>query len=360
MKIASLGEQKLIERLSQIIEEISQKIEPFPLLEREKGKSSEGKVALGIGDDAALWQPAADKMIALSTDTAVEGVHFPHLSSLTAEEVALCGSRAATANLSDLAATAARPTFALINLTLPPDLTVEQFDALYRGLARQLYSYGAEIIGGNLSSAPGPVNITITVGGETPPTKNLRRDTARAGDLIGVTGAPGSSAAGLFAIQKFGTARAKQKYPTLTAAYFQPIPRVKEAILLAPYLNALTDISDGLPLDLENITRPSGVGAEVSWEAIPKNRELPALSKELSLPLKELIFGPSDDYELLFTAPKEHRQTIEEIAQKHHIPLAWIGEIREERELILKSKKNSPQILAPTGWNHFQKMMNGK
>lgn len=239
-------------------------------------------VVLGVGDDAAIVAPAAGRSLVLTTDTLVADRHFP------AEDFspAALAYRALAVNLSDLAAMAAVPAWALLSLTLPEvdEHWIQAFASAFSELAQR---FDVALVGGNL--ARGPLAVSVTLAGQVEPDKTLTRSGARVGDALYVTGALGGGAAGLRALQNGAVMKAPE-----VAAYARPVPRVKAARELAPYASAAIDISDGLFGDLAKLLVASGsLGAELVADDIPLAPGA-ALGDAL---------GPSDDYELLLSIP---------------------------------------------------------
>lgn len=278
---------------------------------------------VGIGDDTAIWQPSPGKAITLTCDCAVEGHHFPSLLEQNLEFAQCMGRRAAHMNLSDIAAMAATPKFAMVGLAIPSTHTVDTIEALYQGMISAFQSNKVTVVGGNITSTTGPLLIHISMGGEITPDQAALRTGANAGERIGVTGTPGSSANGLRHWLN-GTSH------KTVEAYLKPTARVQEGLCLGPYVTAMTDISDGLLLDLQNLLTPKQLGAELT---------------------QTYDFSPSDDYELIFTAPLEVLPHLENEYQKLHQapPIQWIGTTTSTPGITL-----SGQTLAPQGWVHFQ------
>ncbi|MGA2411191.1 MAG: thiamine-phosphate kinase, partial [Candidatus Binataceae bacterium] len=216
-------------------------LEEFSLIERLCAKLPRSRrTLLGPGDDCAILAPARSPQI-VTIDSMVEGVHF-RLEWGTPEAL---GARALAVNLSDIAAMGGVPTACVINLAIRPGLDARFFDRLYTGLIGEALAAKADIVGGNITRAS-ELAITITVLGETP-AGAMRRDSARPGDEIFVTGSIGDAAAGLGVLRGELAARgAARKF--LLNRYLSPSARLEAGRRLAriPPLPATIDISDGL------------------------------------------------------------------------------------------------------------------
>jgi thiamine-monophosphate kinase len=324
MKVSELGEFGLIELLSEVV------------AQGEK----DPQIVVGIGDDAAAWRGDGSTLLA-TTDTLVQGVHFTAES--TWREL---GWKAVAINLSDIAAMGGLPRYALVSLSLPGDIEVEDVTQLYQGMTEIAKQFKIAIVGGNISSAP-LVMITLTVIGQGQTEGILTRSAAVPGDLIAVTGYLGSSAAGLRMLADHLQFDA-ETVVFLRRAHLQPQPRIAEGqLLVGRRVRATIDISDGLVADLGHLCQASKVGAIIKVDQIPiHSRVLAAFPRE-SL---DFALGGGEDYELLFTASKEIIHSVKEEAD---CPISVIGEIRSEGEITLLDKKGQPFQVKKKGWEHF-------
>jgi len=210
-----------------------------------QGQAAAGRVLLGIGDDCAIVDPQGHKVL-ITTDLLLEGTHFD-LSSAPLEQV---GYKAMACSLSDCAAMAAVPLAAVTAVSLPRHFSMEQARQLHQGMQRAGEKYGCPLIGGDTTSWPGPLTVSVTMLATDDGIEPLRRSGAKAGDVIFVTGMLGGSIQG--------------KHLTFE-------PRVREARFLAKHggIHALMDISDGLASDLRHICRQSGTAACLDLAAVP-------------------------------------------------------------------------------------------
>jgi len=241
-----------------------------------------GGVVLGIGDDCAVFRPAgAREDLLLTTDMLLEGVHFLR-EAHPAEAV---GWRALARGLSDIAAMGGRPRFCLLSLALAPWADSRWVDAFYRGFLRLARREGVALAGGDLGHAA-RVMCDVVVCGAAPRGKWLRRDGARPGDGIYVSGPLGASALGL-----------RTRRGAAWRRHLRPEPRLQLGRLLRTrwHATAAMDLSDGLSLDLHRLCLASGVAA-----ALDEVPVFPGATRE------DALHG-GEDYELLFTLPRPTR-----------------------------------------------------
>ena len=316
-------------------------MDEFELIHRyfSAGSAKRADVVLGVGDDAALLRVPEGWELAVSTDSLLPGVHFP--ADL---DPAAVGHRSLAANLSDLAAMGAEPAWALLALTLPEadDAWLESFSRGFCALAKQ---HQVALVGGNI--ARGPLNITITAQGLVPKGQALKRRGAKAGDRIFVTGHPGDAAAGLKLIQSGKTDMADP----CVRRFAYPEPRVKAGVALRGLASACIDISDGLLADLGHILESSDVGATVLTAKLPLSKRLLELHGMEAA--QRLALTGGDDYELLFTAPPERQQLIEEELKALDCPVARIGSVDAEPSLRCLEASGHGLKLAQAGYKHF-------
>jgi thiamine-monophosphate kinase len=278
---------------------------------------------LGIGDDAAVWQPTPGEQIVVTTDSLVEGVHFRR--DWTDWES--LGHKTLAVNVSDLAAMGSIPRLAVISLGLDGEERVGDLQALYRGLGGLARRLGMTIAGGDIVRSLTGLVLHVTALGETRGQRMLTRSGAMAGDMIGVTGTLGASAAGLRLLEldpddpRRRAATANQ----LIEAHLRPEPRVAlGAALLEQGATAAMDLSDGLLGDLPKILAVSGVAARLDEGAIPVAAAVRALFPDEWL---DLALRGGEDYELLFTAPHRAWNAIEVAARDTGGTITAIGAI---------------------------------
>lgn len=312
----------------------------FELIRRIRARATvRDDVVLGIGDDAALLRVPPGMLLAVATDTLNAGVHFP-----TGAAPIDIGWKALAVNLSDLAAMGAQPVWSTLSLSLP-DGDAAFVDGLLDGFLALAQRHDVALVGGDTTR--GPLSVCVTVHGFVDPQRVLRRDAARTGDDLWVTGTLGDAAGALAQWQAGQTIDA-----TLRARLDRPTPRIDSGIALAPVAHACIDLSDGLLADLGHVCVASGVGAEVDIDALPASSEL---RMRFDLPARRVLQATGgDDYELCFSAAPEQRDAIERMAQDIGVAITRIGRIIDgarPRALLPDGREWLPSC---TGYTHFR------
>ena len=295
----------------------------FELIRRffqRSGSGANPTVALGIGDDCALLQPAPGMQLAISSDMLVEGRHF--FPDVNPEAL---GHKALAVNLSDLAACGARPLAFTLALSLP-QADEAWLTSFARGLFALADAHGCTLMGGDTTG--GPLNICITVFGEVPVGQALLRSGGQVGDELWVSGTLGDARLALEALQ------GKRALPAdvLHAArqrLERPTPRVTLGLALRGIASAAMDLSDGLAGDLGHLLQASACGARLDAAELS---ELPA-ARDASLDTAarlRLVLGGGDDYELLFSAPLTQRDAVLAAGRVAGVPLTRIGQLETE------------------------------
>lgn len=261
------------------------------------------EVLLGIGDDAAVLKANGQAWVC-TQDLITAGVHFD-----PAAPPELIGRKALAVNLSDIAAMAAKPCAAFVGVVFPRSIQRGTAERLYRGLLELADEFHVAIAGGDTNSWNGPLVISVTLLGLAGPSGVVRRDGARPGDWIFVTGALGGS--------------------LRSGRHLTFLPRIDEAIRLHQQaeLHAMLDISDGLGSDLFHILDRSHVGARLDGAAIPIHHDVDPLLPPPERLQRALCDG--EDFELLFTvSPEDGEQLLRQ--SPIEIPLSRIGEITRQ------------------------------
>ena len=300
-------------------------------------------VVVGIGDDAAVLQPPRGEWLVQTTDTLVDGVHFDR---------ALCpptaiGRRAVAVNLSDLAAMAARPQWLLLSLVLPADLPLAHFEALVDGAIAAATAAGAALVGGNVARSAGPLVVDVTATGRVRPRRLLRRDSARAGDTLWVTGALGGAAAGLAMLRADPAAHGAS-----VDRYLSPTPRLREAVALAAgkAARAAIDVSDGLGAAVRQLAEASGLGARIEADLVPLLQDARHWHERRGEPALDLALA-SDDYELLVAVPARGEGRLRAVRSRSATPLTRIGVLTTDGACVLR--RDGADLPLPDGFAHF-------
>jgi thiamine-monophosphate kinase len=301
------------------------------------------------GDDAAVVAPADGPQV-LTNDLLVEGVDFER-RWMSPEDL---GYRAIVVNVSDVAAMAGRPRYALVGLGLPPDVDPPWVIRLYAGIAEAAGEYGLTVVGGDLSRA-GEVILAVTITGEAEGDRVVTRSGARPGDRIVVTGRLGGAAGGLALAMRDEVPAAPAWAQRLARALRRPTARVREGQVLAERgATAMIDVSDGLARDLGRLCRASAVGAEVRVDRIPVHADLFELAGVATIDPLELALGGGDDFELLATLPPDVVQhAMVALREDSGTELTEIGVIVEGDVLVALAPDGSRSPLPELGWDHF-------
>jgi thiamine-monophosphate kinase len=297
---------------------LRQRVPPHPLLR------------LGLGDDAAVLHMDGAAECVVTVDLLSDHVDF----ELSQVDPRRAGRKALAANLSDLAAMAAKPLAGVVALLLPRQGGLELAMQLYEGLLPLAEKYGLAIAGGDTNSWDGPLAISITLLGKVTDRGPLKRSGARPGDRILVTGAFGGSILG---------------------RHLDFEPRVWESLELnARYeLHAGIDVSDGLSCDLAHVAQESRCGAMIDLDAVPVADDARRVAEQLadgSSPLEHAL-GDGEDFELLLAAPPADAERML-TEQPLSVPLSDIGQFVAEPGLWTRSPAGDRRPLAPRGWEH--------
>ncbi len=309
----------------------------FDLIARIRARvATRADVVVGIGDDAALLAPPPGRQLVVTADTLNDGVHFPRGTS-----PADIGWKALAVNLSDLASMGAEPAWCTLSLSLPRSdpAWIEGFLDGFLALAGQ---HGIALVGGDTTR--GPLSISVTAMGLVEPGQALRRDGARVGDEVWVTGTLGDAAGGLALLDR-------EPVPALRARLDRPTPRVAAGRALAGIATACVDVSDGLLADLGHIASRSRVAAQVEVDALPMSETLRAAFDAATRTALQASGG--DDYELCFTAPLEARAGIDAVSTQLGLRITCIGRITAGEGVHPVDAQSQPWSSRRRGYDHF-------
>lgn len=298
---------------------------------------------LAVGDDAALLQPRPGMQLAVSTDLLVAGTHF-----FVDTDPADLGWKTLAVNLSDLAAMGAAPRWAVLGLVLP-NVDDDWLSAFSAGLFDCASHFGVDLVGGDTTR--GPLTLSITILGEVPAGEAITRAGGQAGDDLWVSGHPGLAALGLHALRHPCALNPEGLARSLHALH-HPVPRVELGLALRGIATAMLDVSDGLIGDLGHLLERSGCGAVLDLPALPV-AELLATGADETL-ARRCLLGGGDDYELLFSAPSDHRDALLQRSRNLDLPLTRIGQLTaDNRQLLLREVDG--RLLPPlvSGYDHF-------
>ena len=288
--IENIGEFELIDRISAIV-----------------GETANPDLVVGIGDDAAVFRADDDHSFVLSTDMLIEGVHF----DFSFVPMSHLGAKAISANVSDVAAMNALPSYATVSLGIPSRVSVEMVEEFYRGIRKACDTYEMNIVGGDISGAR-QFTISVAVVGRVETRRLSFRRGAQPGDLICITGDAGSAFAGLKVLLEQQKAMREQgeafvpeidDFRTVINRQLMPAARVDvvkgwhEADFRP---NATIDTSDGLASEVNHLCRNSQLGAIVDLAEIPVLTETNAVAEKYDEALAEFVLYGGEDYELMF------------------------------------------------------------
>ncbi|MEW6516677.1 MAG: thiamine-phosphate kinase [candidate division FCPU426 bacterium] len=304
---------------------------------------------LGIGDDAAVYRPAASgRWEAVTCDTLVEGVHWS--GDWCGPEAA--GRRIAAVNLSDLAAMGATPERAYLSLALPRNFSAANAHRLAAGVVRELRRHGARLLGGDTVATPGPLTATLTLQGSLPRSEWLTRRGARPGDLLLVTGNLGAPAAALAWLRS--RRRVSPAFAPLVRRLVRPVPLLAAGRVLAHTrrVHAALDLSDGLAGDARRLAEASRVGLTVHAERLPVSTLVRRAAQALQRDPLDWALSGGEDFELLFAARAADAQHIaRQLRALARVSCAVIGEVTPARS-GLKLLRHGRLRPWPRGWEH--------
>lgn len=336
-EISSLGEFGLIDRLTRNIE--------------LQNVSS----VLGVGDDAAVIDHFG-KQTVITTDLLIEGVHF----DLGYTPLRHLGYKCVVVNLSDVYAMNAQPTQITLSIGFSNRFSLEALDEFYEGVYAACAAYGVDLVGGDTSTSQKGFIISVTAIGEVQPDKVVRRDTAKAGDLICCSGDLGAAYLGLLFLER-------EKRIFLENPGVQPDledekyvigrllkPEARKDIIdffeekkLLP--TAMIDISDGLSSEVLHICTKSGLGCRLYEEKIPIAEDMRRAAFKFEIDPTACALSGGEDYELLFTLPQS---AYDELVQNEQISvIGYTTDAAEGCRIITKGGNQHP--ISAQGWNAF-------
>jgi thiamine-monophosphate kinase len=303
--------------------------------------------AFGLVDDAAILKSSADDIV-VTTDAIVEGVHF--LSSDPPDTIA---RKALRVNLSDLAAKGAAPAGFVLTLALrvPDDAWLTAFA---HALGEDATEFGCPLLGGDTVSTPGPLMISITAFGRAPPGKMVRRNGAKAGDRVVVSGTIGDAALGLHLLKGgAATALGGDESEMLIGRYRVPQPRVALAQAVRDHASAAMDVSDGLAGDLAKLCAASEVSAAIDARSIPLSGPVRRLLSSGAVGLESIVSG-GDDYEILCTIQENRFEAFTQAAELAGVAVSSIGTIIAGRAVPSFIDGQGAEIALPRlSYSHF-------
>ncbi len=320
-------------------------------------KSKNASTAYGIGDDAAVIDNGGDKLSLVTTDMLVEGIHF----DLMYTPIKHLGYKSVVVNLSDIYAMNGIPKQITVSIAISNRFSVEAMEELYAGIKLACERYDVDLIGGDMTSSPKGLIISVTAIGEGERDRVVYRNTAKVGDLFCITGNLGAAYLGLQILERerkiflehpdIQPDLGKETY--LIERLLKPEARkdlieVMRKSDLVP--TSMIDISDGLASEIFHICTQSGVGAFIEESGVPIKQETEVQAIDFKIDPITCALSGGEDYELLFTVnPKD-------LDKVKYMPDIYIaGEVVDESEgIILNTKGGNRHPIKAQGWNHFK------
>jgi thiamine-monophosphate kinase len=307
-------------------------------------------VKVGIGDDAAVYEPSNHKNQVVCVDTMVEGVHFlKHVS--TPGEI---GYKALAVNISDIAAMGAIPLYYLVSIAIPTSWVEQELLDLYQGMNELAKEYEMDLLGGDTVSTADKLVVTVTVIGEVEDDIKTLRSNAKDGDIVFVTGNVGDSSAGLEILLNHLNMNNKVHMDYLINRHKRPTPRVKASQLIARlHRVSLNDISDGLASELHEIAEASQLGITINEVDLPISEALLELGKSHEIN-KWILFG-GEDFELVGTTSPDAWEKLKHACDEQSILVTKIGSVSSSHFGVqIVTKDNKTIMLEKSGYNHFK------
>ncbi|MGN6517692.1 MAG: thiamine-phosphate kinase [Rhizomicrobium sp.] len=303
--------------------------------------------AYGLTDDAAAFHPAAGEDVVVTADLLSEGVHFRG-----DDPPALIAKKALRVNLSDLAAKGAVAQGYLLSLALPQDWTTSWMESFARGLAEDQEQFSVSLWGGDTTATRAALTIAITAFGTVPAGTMVRRNGAKPGDRVFVSGTIGDGGGGLDVLSGKRIQGSPAERNALAERYQLPTPRLALGRALRGVATAMLDISDGLLADLGHIADTSRVGIAVDAALVPLSGAYRSvIGHDEKAVLGAVTAG--DDYELAFTAPEAARGAVAQAAAATGTAVTEIGSAIAGRGVTLLGG-DGREIPAPRkGYRHF-------
>lgn len=311
-----------------------------------------GAGGLGLLDDAAIIEPSPKHDLVISTDSFVEGVHFP-----TGQYGGNVAERLLRTNLSDLAAKGARPIGYTLNLAWPKGIEIKWLKGFVAGLKDVQDQFDFHLLGGDTVRLEGPLIASVTIYGQVPKGQMVRRGGAQVGDDIWVTGNLGQAKLGCdLALGKtIDPKPAGDDLWHFEEAYWRPEIHLTLRQVLREKASSALDVSDGIIRDAGHICRASQLGVTLNFDALPLTNGTEKWAEQQTDPVlaRQALFSFGDDYQILFTSDPGHRQSWFDLARDRRIKLSLIGNVTQGEGVACLDVNGRPMIWDATGFSHF-------
>ncbi len=304
-----------------------------------------GDIIRSIGDDCFVARSFGHDYMIATTDTFVDEIHFTRRFFTWRQ----AGARCMTASVSDIAAMSGVPLYSFLSLSMPPGMDFGDATELFAGLAETGAEYGAPVVGGETTSTPGPLTITVTVIGKAEPDRVTFRVGAKPGDGIYVTGRLGDAMAGLLAFQA-----GDEGYDALKESFIRPEAKIACSRRLTEYfdISAMIDLSDGLASDIAHICEESACGAEIQADALPLSKPFRELTRQHGKDPVGFALVSGEDYGLLFTSRDPNLSTEPPVSGES---ATRIGEITgHPGKMLLIRADGAMEPIRSRGYEHFK------
>lgn len=307
--------------------------------------------ALGLVDDAAFLRVPAGQALVLTVDAIVAGVHF-----FPDDPPDTIARKALRVNLSDLAAKGAKPAGFLLTLALPNNVDDRWLGRFARSLGDDATRYACPLLGGDTVTTPGPLTVSVTAFGTLPSGSMVRRDGARLGERVFVSGTIGDAALGLMLrqgatlAQRWGLSAAARRH--LLRRYLVPEPRNALASAVRRFASGAMDVSDGLAGDLAKLCRASGVAAEVEASQVPLSAGARS-AVDADPRVLETVLSGGDDYEIVCTVPASRAAAFQKAARASGIAVTDIGRIVRGEGAAFFGNGGRPLRFKRRSFSHF-------
>ena len=252
------------------------------------------------------------------------------------------------AAVSDIAAMSGVPVYSLVSLSMPKETLFDDAFLLFTGLQETAEKYGCPVAGGETTSTPGPITITVTVTGRVEPGRAVSRSGAKSGDSIFVTGTVGDAMAGLLAFK-----HGEKKFEKLKAKFVIPeaLVSLSRSLTASYHITSMIDISDGLAADLKHICEESRSGAEIYASSLPLSGEFKAFTEKYNIDAVNFALSSGEEFELLFTSDDKD---IPDIFVLNNRNVTRIGKVSESGRGMKLIRDNKTEPLVPAGYEHFK------
>jgi len=353
LKLVALHQSITMENKRTEIKEIGE----FGLIDQitKEFKNHHDSTIIGVGDDAAVID-CGDKYLLLSTDMLVENIHF----DLSYAPLAHLGYKAISSNVSDIAAMNGIPKQVIVSVGLSNRFSVEAVEQLYEGIRFACQDFKVDLVGGDTTSSPSGLVISVSITGEVEKDKLALRKGADEADILCVTGDLGGAYIGLQVLsrekQVFMSNPNMQpqleNYQYIVQRQLKPVARmdiIHELRDLGVQPKCMIDISDGLASELHHLSRHSGVGFKVYEDKLPLDKQTYDTSVEMNIGPVTTAMNGGEDYELLFTISQKDFEKLEKHRDIHFIGYAS----KKENGLKLITKGGNEVEIEAQGFQHF-------